>query len=87
MKYHGFYVKFSRDEHMKREDKNGNQIDCKGYKFEIFSGESEKEKMDVFSCAVGFEMLTDTLSEAEQFVKDVIDSNEKEYQKIMNEDN
>lgn len=87
MKYHGFYIKFSRNENMKREDKNGNQIDCKGYMIELFCDESGLNKIDLFSCAVGFEMLNDTLSEAEQFVKDVIDSNEKEYQKIINEDN
>ena len=43
----------------------------------------EKLEIDVFSAAVNFELLEDSISEAEQFAKDYIDCEEKEYKRIM----
>ncbi len=83
MKYNGFYVKISPDTDLHREDKDGNDIRCKGFTIEVFADESEKLKIDVFSVAVDFELLEDSISEAEQFAKDYIDCEEKEYKRIM----
>lgn len=83
MKYKGFYVKISPDTELHREDKDGNDIRCKGFTIEVFADESEKLKIDVFSAAVDFELLEDSISEAEQFAKDYIDCEEKEYKRIM----
>ena len=83
MKYNGFYVKISPDTELHREDKDGNDIRCKGFTIEVFADESEKLKIDVFSVAVDFELLEDSISEAEQFAKDYIDCEEKEYKRIM----
>ena len=83
MKYNGFYVKISPDTELHREDKDGNDIRCKGFTIEVFADESEKLKIDVFSAAVDFELLEDSISEAEQFAKDYIDCEEKEYKRIM----
>ena len=83
MKYKGFYVKISPDTELHREDKDGNDIRCKGFTIEVFADESEKLKIDVFSVAVDFELLEDSISEAEQFAKDYIDCEEKEYKRIM----
>ncbi len=83
MKYNGFYVKISPDSDLLREDKDGKDIRCKGFTIEVFADESEKLEIDVFSAAVDFELLEDSISEAEQFAKDYIDCEEKEYKRIM----
>ncbi|MCT6521992.1 hypothetical protein DXA02_14665 [Ruminococcus sp. AM54-1NS] len=83
MRYKGFYVKISPDTDLHREDKDGNDIRCNGFTVEVFADESEKLEIDVFSAAVDFELLEDSISEAEQFAKDYIDCEEKEYKRIM----
>lgn len=83
MRYKGFYVKISPDSDLLREDKDGKDIRCKGFTIEVFDDESEKLEIDVFSAVVDFELLEDSISEAEQFAKDYIDCEEKEYKRIM----
>ena len=61
MKYNGFYVKISPDTDLHREDKDGNDICCKGFTIEVFADESEKLEIDVFSAAVDFELLKDSV--------------------------
>lgn len=87
MKYKGFYVKITPDTNLNREDKNGNDIRCNGFTIEVFVDESEKLEIDVFSAAVDFELLKDSLEEAEQFAKDYIDCEEKEYCRMIDEFN
>ena len=69
MRYKGFYVKISPDSDLLREDKDGNDVRCKGFTIEVFADESEKLEIDVFSAAVDFEIFENSLSEAEQFAK------------------
>ena len=85
MKYKGFYVKITPDTDLHREDKDGNNIRCKGFTIEVFSDESKKLEIDVFSAAVDFEILENSISEAEQFAKDYIDCEEKEYCRMIEE--
>lgn len=85
MIYHGLYVKLSRNDNILREDKNGNQVACKGYLIEIFSNETEEIIIDLFNCAVGYEIMSDILEVAKEFARDVIDSEEKLYQQIIKE--
>ena len=85
MKYNGFYVKISPDTDLHREDKDGNDIRCEGFTIEVFADESEKLEIDVFSVAVDFELLKDSLEEAEQFAMDYIE--EKEYCRMIDEFN
>ncbi len=87
MKYNGFYVKISPYTDLHREDKDGNDICCKGFTIEVFADESEKLEIDVFSAAVDFELLKDSLEEAEQFAKDYVDCEEKEYRRMIDEFN
>ena len=61
MKYKGFYVKIPPDTDLYRKDKDGNDIRCNGFTIEVFSDESEKIEIDVFSAAVDFEMLNNSL--------------------------
>lgn len=87
MKYKGFYVKITPDTDLHREDKDGNDIRCEGFTIEVFADESEKLEIDVFSVAVDFELLKDSLEEAEQFAMDYIDFEEKEYCRMIDEFN
>ena len=87
MKYKGFFVKITPDKNLSREDKNGEIVACNGFTIEVFSDESEKIEIDVFSAAVGFELLKNSIEEAEQFAKDYIDCEEKEYQRMLDEFN
>ncbi len=85
MKYKGFFVKITPDKNLSREDKNGEIVACEGFTIEVFSNESEKVEIDVFSAAVDFELLKNSIEEAEQFAKDYIDCEEKEYQRMLDE--
>ncbi|RGG89430.1 hypothetical protein DWW71_11035 [Ruminococcus sp. AF16-50] len=87
MKYKGFYVKITPDTDLHREDKDGNDIRCEGFTIEVFADESEKLEIDVFSVAVDFELLKDSLEEAKQFAMDYIDCEEKEYCRMIDEFN
>lgn len=78
MKYNGFYVKISPDTDLHREDKDGNDVRCNGFTVEVFADKSEKLEIDVFSAAVNFELLENSISEVEQFAKDYVDCEEKE---------
>ena len=85
MKYKGFFVKITPDTNLLRENKSGEIVACDGFTIEVFSDESEKVEIDVFSAAVDFELLKNSLEEAEQFAKDYIDCEEKEYQRMLDE--
>lgn len=85
MKYKGFFVKITPVKNLSREDKNGEIVACERFTIEVFSDESEKVEIDVFSAAVDFELLKNSLEEAEQFAKDYIDCEEKEYQRMLDE--
>ena len=68
-------------------DKDGNDIRCNGFTIEVFADESEQLEIDIFSAAVDFELLENSLEEAEQFAKDYIDCEEKEYCRMIDEYN
>ncbi len=85
MLYHGFYVKITALENIQMERKDGSITDCNGFQIEIFSDQSEEVTVDVFTAAVGFEILKDSVSDAQQFAMDVIESEEKEYRRMIQE--
>ena len=80
-------MKITPDTDLHREDKDGNDIRCEGFTIEVFADESEKLEIDVFSVAVDFELLKDSLEEAERFAMDYIDCEEKEYCRMIDEFN
>ena len=67
MLYHGFYVKITPLKNIQRERKDGSISDCNGFQIEIFSNQSEEVTVDVFTAAVGFEILKNSVCDAEQF--------------------
>lgn len=77
MKYKGFYIKIVPDSGIKRVDKKGRDVLCEGFMVQVFDDETEQVELDNFSAAVGFEILENSLAEAEQFAKDYVDCEEK----------
>lgn len=87
MKYKGFFVKITPDEYLPRENENGEIVACEGFKIEVFADESEEVEIDIFSAAVNFELVKNNINEVEQFAKDYIDCEEKEYCRMLDEFN
>ena len=83
MRYKGLYIRIVPDNEIKRVDKNGRDVLCGGFMIEVFTDESERVEIDNFSAAVGFEILENSLSEAEQFAKDYVDCEGKEYSRVF----
>ena len=83
MKYKGFYIRIMPYNEIKRVDKKGRDVLCKGFRIQVFEDETERVEIDNFSAAVGFEILEDSLAEAEQLAKDFVECEGKEYLKIV----
>ena len=79
MQYKGYYVKITPDQSLIREAENGTDIMCEGFRIEVFTDGSVKEKLDEFSAAVNYELLENSMREAAQFAKDCIECGMKEY--------
>ena len=83
MLYHGFYIKINPLNNIQREKKDGTVTECDGFQIEIFSDSSEEILLDSFTAAVGFEILKNDISDAEEFAKDVVESEEKGYLRMV----
>ena len=83
MLYHGFYIKINPLNNIQREKKDGTVTECDGFQIEIFSNSSEEILLDSFTAAVGFEILKNDISDAEEFARDVVEAEEKGYLRIM----
>ena len=79
MLYHGFYIEIAPAENIPRENVFGDIVLCRGYEIRIFTDSEKDVPINSFYAAVGFEILSDTLDDAEQFAKDVIDLEQKKY--------
>ncbi len=85
MKYKGFFVKITPDNYLPRETEDGEIVAGEGFRIEVFTDESEEVEIDIFSAAFDFELIKNSIDEAEQFAKDYIDCEEKEYQRLLEE--
>ena len=83
MLYHGFYRKINPLKNIQREKKDGTVTESDGFQIEIFSDNSENILLDSFTAAVGFEILKNDISDAEEFARDVVESEEKGYLRMM----
>ena len=79
MRYKDFHVRITPDKYIPRVDKKGNKILCEGFLIQIFADKTERDEIDNFTAAVGFEILEDSFAEAVQFAKDFIDCENKIY--------
>ena len=73
MRYKDFHVRITPDKYIPRVDKKGNKILCEGFLIQIFADKTERDEIDNFTAAVGFEILEDSFAEAVQLTKDFID--------------
>ena len=70
MRYKDFHVRITPDKYIPRVDKKGNKILCEGFLIQIFADKTERDEIDNFTAAVGFEILEDSFAEAVQFAND-----------------
>lgn len=83
MRYKGIYVKITANGGLLRETKDGNDVHCNGFTIKVFADECETLEIGILSAAVGFELLENSIDEVEQFAKDYIDCEEKEYRRMI----
>lgn len=83
MRYKDFHVRITPDKYIPRVDKKGNKILCEGFLIQIFADKTERDEIDNFTAAVGFEILEDSFAEAVQFAKDFVECEGKEYLKVV----
>lgn len=79
MNYKNFEIRLTEAK-IPRQDRQGNTIECDGFIIEIFTKDSDIP-VNVFNAAVGYELLENSINEAEQIAKDYIDVEEKELRK------
>ena len=82
MNYKNFEIRLTEAK-IPRQDRQGRTVECDGFIIEIVTHDSETP-VDVFNAAVGYELLENSIDEAEQLVKDYIDVEEK---KLRNTEN
>ena len=79
MQYKGYIVRITPAEDIRRTDELGRETTCTGFRFEVFKDKEMTDLLDEFSAAVGYEILENSLEEAEQFAKDAIICEEKQF--------
>lgn len=82
MNYKNFEIRLTEAK-IPRQDRQGNTIECDGFIIEIFTKDSDIP-VNVFNAAVGYELLENSIDEAEQLAKDYIDVEEKELRRTDN---
>lgn len=82
MNYKNFEIRLTEAK-IPRQDRQGNTIECDGFIIEIFTKDSDIP-VNVFNAAVGYELLENSINEAEQIAKDYIDVEEKELRRTDN---
>lgn len=75
MNYKNFEIRIT-DAKVPRHDRQGRTIECDGFIIEIFDQDSEIP-VNVFNAAVSYELLENSVYEAEQLAKDYIDVEKK----------
>ncbi len=63
---------------------SGKQIDCYGFMIHIFVSLDEHIMIDMFTDAVGYELLNNVLTEAEKFAEDYINMEKNSADFLMN---
>lgn len=84
MEFLGYDVKI-QPRKVLRQNKENQSVMCEGFLIEIFDKSEPDMPVDVIEAAVDFELLENSLEEAEQLAKDYISSEKKGLRKIVNE--
>lgn len=73
MQYRGYFVECVPVTEIPREFDNGEVVYCAGFEIRVFRDFDCTDLVDKLYAAVGFELAENSLEEAHQFAKDVID--------------
>lgn len=73
MYYKDFYVDISKTA-PSRVNADGAEVLCDGFRISIFEDDVDDTPIEVFTAAVGYELLEYSIQEAEQLAKDYIDT-------------
>lgn len=84
MEFLGYDVKI-QPRKVLRQNKENQPIMCEGFLIEIFDKSEPEMPVDVIEAAVDFELLENSLEEAEQLAKDYIGGEKKNLRKVMEE--
>ena len=79
MKYKGYWITIVPADDIRRTDELGRETTCEGFRIKVFKDKGKTELFDEFSAAVGHEILENSVEEAEQFAKDTIICEEKQF--------
>lgn len=82
MNYKNFEIRLTEAK-IPRQEGQWRTVECDGFIIEIFTHDSETP-VDVFNAAVGYELLENSIDEAEHLAKDYIDVEEKELRRTDN---
>lgn len=85
MKYKNFHFTTCQDTGIERVNKEGKTVTCDGYYFQILSDDNCEHQIDDFCGAVGFELPDMSQECADQFAREMIDIQLKEYTRIKDE--
>ena len=78
MKYKAYWITITPADDLVRSDEQGNKTVCEGFNIKVFKDKQKTKLFDEFSAAVGYEILENSVEEAEQFAKDTIVCEEKQ---------
>ncbi len=84
MEYLGYDVKI-QPRKVLRQNMENQLVICDGFLIEIFDRSEPEIPVDVIEAAVDFELLENSLAEAEQFAMDYIGSEKRGLRKMMEE--
>ena len=84
MEFLGYDVKIQARKVL-RQNKEKRPVMCDGFLIEIFDKSELEMPVDVIEAAVDFELLENSLEEAEQLAKDYIGSEKRGLRKLMEE--
>ena len=84
MRYKGFRIRITPQK-IQKKTPDGILTDHNGFLIQISDDTDKNTVIDFFTAAVGFELLENSLSEAEQLAKDYINMEEKELRRLLEE--
>lgn len=82
IRYKRFCAEVTPNRQQRKSD-NGRMQECDGFAVSIYADIEKRLLLEQIQITVGYELLTGDDSDIEQFVKDYIDSEQKEYYRMI----
>ncbi|MBE6877495.1 MAG: hypothetical protein E7496_12450 [Ruminococcus sp.] len=84
MTYREFYIRITAQKIAKTAP-DGNSALCNGFLIQICDSKDKNTVIDFFTAAAGFELLENSVAEAEQLAKDYINMEAKKLRQLLDE--